>query len=76
MKSFEQFLYDLGARESGGKYNILNKYGYAGKYQMGEMALVDAGYYTKSGGKYNNDCRNKALWQQRHLARLGGAASG
>ena len=55
MKTLQEFLTDLGARESGGKYNILNKYGYAGKYQMGEMALVDAGYYRKSSGKYNND---------------------
>ena len=56
MKTLEQFLTDLGARESGGKYNILNKYGYAGKYQMGEAALVDAGYYRKESGKpYNND---------------------
>lgn len=56
MKTLEQFLTDLGARESGGKYNIINKYGYAGKYQMGEMALIDAGYYIKPiGKKYNND---------------------
>ena len=55
MKTLQNFLNDLGARESGGKYNILNKYGYAGKYQMGEAALVDAGYYVKKNGKYNND---------------------
>ena len=55
MKTLQQFLTDLGARESGGKYNILNKYGYAGKYQMGEMGLVDAGYYCKPNKKYNND---------------------
>ena len=55
MKTLEQFLSDLGARESGGKYTAFNKYGYAGKYQMGEMALIDAGYYRKPSGKYNND---------------------
>ena len=56
MKNLEQFLNDLGARESCGNYKALNKYGYAGKYQMGEMALVDAGYYTKgSNARYNND---------------------
>lgn len=55
MKTMQDFLTDLGARESGGRYNIINRYGYAGKYQMGEMALVDAGYYRKSNGKYNND---------------------
>ena len=55
MKTFEQFLNDLGARESGGNYKAFNKYGYAGKYQMGEAALIDAGYYKKPSGKYNND---------------------
>ena len=55
MKTLQQFLADLGARESGGNYKAFNKYGYAGKYQMGEMALVDAGYYRKPNGKYNND---------------------
>ena len=61
MKDLQQFLNDIGARESGGKYNILNKYGYAGKYQMGEMALVDAGYYVKSNKKYNNDWTGKFI---------------
>ena len=55
MKTLNEFLSDLGARESGGNYKAFNKYGYAGKYQMGEMALVDAGYYKKPSGKYNND---------------------
>ena len=55
MKTLKDFLNDLGARESGGCYNAFNKYGYAGKYQMGEAALIDAGYYKKPSGKYNND---------------------
>ena len=56
MKSLEQFLTDLGGRESGGNYKAFNKYGYAGKYQMGEAALIDAGYYKKKANKpYNND---------------------
>ena len=55
MKTLQQFLNDLGARESGGNYKAFNKYGYAGKYQMGEAALVDAGYYRKVSRKYNND---------------------
>lgn len=55
MKTFNDFLNDLGARESGGNYRAFNKYGYAGKYQMGEAALVDAGYYYKPSAKYNND---------------------
>ena len=55
MKNLTEFLNDLGARESGGNYKSLNKYGYAGKYQMGEMAMVDAGYYVKPSRIYNND---------------------
>ena len=55
MKTLQQFLNDLGARESAGNYKAFNRYGYAGKYQMGEMALVDCGYYKKSSKKYNND---------------------
>ena len=55
MKTLQQFLNDLGARESGGNYNAFNRYGYAGKYQMGEAALVDAGYYQKPSRRFNND---------------------
>lgn len=55
MKTLQQFLNELGLRESGGNYKAFNKYGYAGKYQMGEAALVDAGYYSKPSRRYNND---------------------
>ena len=55
MKTLQDFLNDLGARESGGNYKAFNKYGYAGKYQMGEAALVDSGYYKKTSRIYNND---------------------
>lgn len=54
MKTLQDFLDALGKRESGGNYKAFNKYGYAGKYQMGEAALIDAGYYKKKGS-YNND---------------------
>ena len=55
MKTFEKFLEALAKRESNGNYQAFNCYGYAGKYQMGEMALVDCGYYQKKSCKYNND---------------------
>ena len=61
MKTLEQFLTDLGAGESGGNYKAFNKFGYAGKYQMGEAALIDAGYYKKPNGKYNNDWKGTFL---------------
>lgn len=53
-----KFLDDLAMVESGGNYAAFNKYGYAGKYQMGEMAMIDAGYYQKNGN-YNNDWKGK-----------------
>ena len=56
MKTLEEFLEDLGRRESSGNYNARNQLGYIGKYQMGEPALVDVGYYKpKPTGLYNND---------------------
>ncbi len=54
-KTLNDFYNDLGAKESGGNYSSVNKYGYVGKYQMGEAAMIDAGYYKKPSGKYNND---------------------
>lgn len=55
VKTLDKFYNDLGVRESGGNYSSVNKYGYVGKYQMGEAAMIDAGYYKKPSGKYNND---------------------
>ena len=43
--SFEDWLESLGFSESSGKYDAINQFGYLGKYQMGESALADAGYY-------------------------------
>ena len=61
MKTLQEFLNDLGARESGGNYKAFNKFGYAGKYQMGEMALIDCGYYKKPSKNYNNDWSGEFL---------------
>lgn len=35
----------LGWFESRGDYQIVNRFGYLGKYQMGECALIDTGHY-------------------------------
>ena len=54
----KEFFEGIGQRESSGNYKARNKSGYLGKYQMGESALVDAGYYRKkvsSWKDYNND---------------------
>lgn len=37
----------MGILESSGNYQIVNSFGYLGKYQMGECALIDAGFYTR-----------------------------
>lgn len=44
MKNYNQFIYDLGARESGNKYDIENAFGFLGRWQFGKMRLYDAGY--------------------------------
>ena len=53
-KTQDDFLEALAQRESSGRPGIVNKYGYAGLYQMGEAALEDAGYYVKPSKRYDN----------------------
>ncbi|HMU52612.1 MAG TPA: VWA domain-containing protein [Geminicoccaceae bacterium] len=53
-KTYDDFFDDLGFRESSNRYNIENPYGFLGRYQMGEAALVDAGYYVKDGTAAND----------------------
>ncbi len=48
------FLKKLYASEGGTDPKIINKYGYIGKYQFGEDALVDLGYYKADGTKNRN----------------------
>ena len=47
----DEFLKALFASEGGGQIGIENKFGYIGKYQFGEDALIDLGYYTADGSK-------------------------
>lgn len=47
-----EFLKALFASEGGGKVDVENKFGYIGKYQFGEAALADLGYYK--GDESNN----------------------
>lgn len=48
-KDYEDFLDDLGARESSDRYDVKNRFGYLGRYQMGEIALKDAGFLDSDG---------------------------
>jgi serralysin len=52
MASFQDFLDALGQRESSGDYKVVATFGYLGKYQFSEAALIDLGYYK--GDKTNN----------------------
>lgn len=50
MKTYDDFFEALGQKESSGNYASINKkHGYLGKYQMGEAALIDSGYYKRDG---------------------------
>ena len=68
MSQEKDFYESLGAKESSNNYQAENdSTRYIGKYQMGESALVDVGYYTKppkegqkDGTQYNNDW--KGTW--------------
>lgn len=52
--TYDSFLERLGGTESGGRYDIENSIGYLGKYQMGELALIDVGLYSRDGTSRND----------------------
>ena len=68
-KNLQLYFDAIGQRESGGDYGIRNNWGYLGKYQMGESALVDAGYYIKSLPDYNNDWTGKFTGKVRRVGK-------
>ena len=39
VKDYYLFLHDLGHQESGNRYDIVNRYGYMGRYQFGKSTL-------------------------------------
>ncbi len=49
MKGYRDFLEDLGTRESGGDYGVVNSLEYLWKYQFGRQALEDVGYWGEGG---------------------------
>ena len=52
--AYNDFLQSLAQRESSGNGHSVNQFGYAGLYQMGELALIDAGYYRRDGTEKND----------------------
>lgn len=63
----KEFLKALFASEGGGNHRVINQAGFIGKYQFGEAALIDLGYYVSDGSNYRNDWRGK--WTGKHGAR-------
>ncbi|PQO91915.1 hypothetical protein C5614_25350 [Massilia phosphatilytica] len=61
--NIDDFLKALFKREAGDRTSVVNYAGYAGKYQFGELALIDLGYY-KSDGTSKNDWRGS--WTGKH----------
>lgn len=57
-KKDHAFFLALAQRESANNPKRINKFGYIGKYQFGEEALVALGYYKKDGSR-RNDWRGK-----------------
>lgn len=51
----ENFLEHLAERESSGNPNVINTYGYIGKYQFGRAALKEVGYSDVTTLKFRKD---------------------
>lgn len=52
---YSDYLAALSAKESGNNPASVNQYGFLGSYQMGESALIDAGYYQQDPTPKVND---------------------
>ncbi|MEW6609774.1 MAG: hypothetical protein AB1414_20405 [bacterium] len=52
--NFEAFMAAVRQRESSDNYGIMNNFGFAGAYQLGELAMIDAGFYEKDGTSKND----------------------
>ena len=46
---YDDFLNDLGSRESTNDYTVVNRFGYMGRYQMGTLALKETGFMDENG---------------------------
>ena len=61
-KSHTHFLNAIGHMESGNRYNIVNKWGYMGKYQFGRSTLQTLGYnITRNEFLSNPDLQEEAM---------------
>lgn len=51
-QSHKNFLFAIGRRESSNRYDIINRYGYMGKYQFGRKTLNSIGFKNISNSKF------------------------
>ena len=69
------FLTSIGRRESSNRYNIVNKWGYMGKYQFGRKTLNALGYKNISNNQFLNspklqeEAMLKLLRHNKHILR-------
>lgn len=61
--SLVYFRYYLALRESDYNYQAINSFGFLGKYQMGALALIDAGF-VNAGFRQNSSLNNPAAWKK------------
>ena len=62
--SHQQFLDAIGHRESSNRYDIVNSYGYMGKYQFGKSTLKGLGFkVTKEEFLNNPELQEKAMYE-------------
>jgi hypothetical protein len=60
--SHQQFLDAIGYRESSNRYDVVNKYGYMGKYQFGKSTLKGLGFkVTKEEFLNNPELQEQAM---------------
>ena len=51
-QSHKNFLFAIGRRESSNRYDIINRYGYMGRYQFGRKTLNSIGFKNISNSKF------------------------
>ena len=63
IRNHNQFLEDLGMRESSGNYKAVNQFGYLGKYQFGRRTLDALGYKDVSNREFlaNESIQEEAM---------------
>lgn len=69
--TFADFLRTLGAREASGRIGVCNDIGYCGLYQMGRVALIEAGCISGGSGSQSRAPNN---YRQPNYTWVGGAS--